>query len=149
MWRATLSERRLTSLTQCLSLFRRGETVLFRLCLRLHGLMASVISVVHLGLLRMRDFQRWVAALRLCSRRHLNRNVKVTPACVTALRPWSVRTVLTAGVPLGAVSSRVTMKMDASLSGWGATMMGRAVNGTWSRDLAQAHINLLELWAVF
>ena len=148
-YRVTLSERRLTSLTQCLSLFRRGETVSFRLCLRLLGLMASVISVVHLGLLMMRDFQRWVAALRLCSRRHLNRKVKVTPACVTALRPWSVRTVLTAGVPLGAVSSRVTMTTDASLSGWGATMMGRAVNGTWSRDLAQAHINLLELWAVF
>ncbi|XP_074467365.1 uncharacterized protein LOC141752970 [Sebastes fasciatus] len=38
---------------------------------------------------------------------------------------------------------------DGSLSGWGATMLGRTVNGTWDQRLAQAHINLLELWAVF
>ena len=62
-YRVTLSEGRLTSLTQCLSLFKMGKVVSFRLCLRLLGLMASVISVVHLGLLMMRDFQRWVAAL--------------------------------------------------------------------------------------
>ncbi len=49
------------------------------------GLMASVISVVHLGLLMMSNFQRWVAALRLCPRRHLGRKVKITPACVVAL----------------------------------------------------------------
>ncbi len=57
----------LTSLTQCLSLFRQGKVVLFRHCLHLLNFMASIISVVHLGLL-MRDFQRWVAALRLTPR---------------------------------------------------------------------------------
>lgn len=58
-------------------------------------------------------------------------------------------TTLTAGVPLGAVSSRITMTTDASLSGWGVTLMGRAVNGTWDPSRAEAHINVLELWAVF
>ena len=148
-YRVTLSEARVASLTQCLSLFRLGKAVSFRLCLRLLGLMASVISVVHLGLLRMRDFQRWVAALRLCPRRHLNRRVKVLPSCVAALRPWEDSTALASGVPLGAVSSRVTLTTDASLSGWGATMLGRTVNGTWDLRLAQSHINILELWAVF
>lgn len=56
---------------------------------------------------------------------------------------------LMSGVPLGAVSSRVTMMMDVSLTGWRATMMRRAVNGTWDPKLAQAHINVLELEAVF
>ena len=129
-YRVTLSEGRLASLGQCLSLFRLSKAVPFRLCLRLLGLMASVVSVVHLGLLMMRDFQRWVAALHLCPRRHLNRRVKITPACVAALRSWRHTAALASGVPLGAVSSRVTMTTDASLSGWGATLLGRTVNGT-------------------
>lgn len=56
---------------------------------------------------------------------------------------------LTAGVLLGAVSSRITMTTDASLLAWRATLMGRAVNGIWDPRLAQAHINVLKLWAVF
>lgn len=53
----TLYDGRLTSLTKCFSLFWLVKVVTFRLCLCLLGLMASVISVVHLGLLIMRDFQ--------------------------------------------------------------------------------------------
>ena len=83
-----LSEGRLISLTQCLSLFRLGKVISFRLCLRLLGLMASAISVVHLGHLMMRDVQRWVAALRLCPRRHLSHRLRITSAFVAALRPW-------------------------------------------------------------
>ncbi|XP_075959924.1 LOW QUALITY PROTEIN: uncharacterized protein LOC142963104 [Anarhichas minor] len=148
-YRVTLTEARVLSLTHCLSLFRLWKAVSFRLCLRLLGLMASVISVVQLGLLKMRAFQRWVAALRLCPRRHLSRRVKISPACVVTLRPWGDSTALTSGVPLGTVSSRVTLTTDASLSGWGATMLGRTVNGTWDPRQAQMHVNLLELWAVF
>ncbi|XP_075948857.1 uncharacterized protein LOC142951249 [Anarhichas minor] len=122
-YRVTLTEARVLSLTHCLSLFRLWKAVSFRLCLRLLGLMASVISVVQLGLLKMRAFQRWVAALRLCPRRHLSRRVKISPACVVALRPWGDSTALTSGVPLGTVSSRVTLTTDASLSGWGAVFL--------------------------
>lgn len=147
--RVTLSEGRIASFTQCMTHFQLGRVVSFRLCLRLLGLMASVISVVKLGLLMMRDFQRWVASLRLCTRRHLRRGVKITPACVAALLPWREPTSLTAGVSLGAVSSRVTLTTDASLKGWGATLMGRTVNGIWSRKMARLHINVLELQAVF
>lgn len=147
-YRMALSERRIASFTHCLSRFQLGKVVRFRLCLRLLGLMASVISVVHLGLLMMRDFQWWVASLQLCPRRHLSHGVKITQPCIAALRPWRSPTALAAGVPPGAVSSRVTLTTDASLSGWGATMMGRAVNGVWSQRLALNHINVLELRAV-
>ncbi len=56
---------------------------------------------------------------------------------------------LTLGVPLRTVSSHVTVTTHASLTGWGMTMMGRAVNGMWDLRLARAHMNVLELWAVF
>ncbi|MEQ2202209.1 hypothetical protein XENOCAPTIV_027521, partial [Xenoophorus captivus] len=41
----------------CLALFCRGTQVKFRLCLRLLGLMASVLAVITLGRLHMRPFQ--------------------------------------------------------------------------------------------
>lgn len=37
------------------------------------------------------------------------------------------------------------VKMDASLTGWGAVLKGRSVNGTWHLRLHYAHINYLEL----
>ncbi|KAK7907218.1 hypothetical protein WMY93_015830 [Mugilogobius chulae] len=147
--RVTLTTERRLSLTQCLALFYQGAMVTFRTCLRLAGLMASVISVVHLGLMMMRDFQRWITALHLCPRRHLYRRVKVDSRCVAALLQWRDARVLMVGVPLGAVSERVILTTDASLRGWGATLSGRVVNGTWSPRFAQMHINVLELWAVF
>ncbi|XP_027146580.1 uncharacterized protein LOC113748120 [Larimichthys crocea] len=111
--------------------------------------MASVISVVRLGLLLMRDVQRWVASLRLCPRRHLSRSVTVSPECTAALHQWRNPAIFSQGVSLGTVASRVVITTDASMTGWGATFKGRAVNGTWSAELAQAHINYLELMAVF
>ncbi|XP_047663485.1 uncharacterized protein LOC113652359 [Tachysurus fulvidraco] len=125
-YRVTLTEERVASFTQCLARFQRGRVVSYKLCLRMLGLMASVVAVVHLGLLKMNDFQRWIARLRLCSRQHLSRPVRVNHACVEALRHWKAPVTLRSGIPLRAVSSRVTMTTDASLKGWGATLMGRA-----------------------
>uniref|UniRef100_A0AAV2LK34 Uncharacterized protein n=1 Tax=Knipowitschia caucasica TaxID=637954 RepID=A0AAV2LK34_KNICA len=72
--------------------------------------------------------RRMDPALRLCPKRHLHRRVKVDSQCVIALRPWrEAHHALSAGVPLGAVSSRVTLTTDASLSGWGATLSGRTL----------------------
>lgn len=52
--------KRLTSLTQCLPL-----------------IIASVISLVHLGLLMMRNFQHWVAVLHLCPHCHLSQRMNI------------------------------------------------------------------------
>lgn len=100
------------------------------------GLMASVISVVRLGLLMMRDFQRWVMLLHLCSWCHLHRRVKITTQCMMALLLWWEMSMLASGVPLGRVSSRVTVTTDASLQGWGVTLMGKTANGIWSQQMA-------------
>lgn len=58
----TLSER-IISLLRARCIFRLGKVVPFRLCLRILSRIASVISVVQLGLLMMRDFQRWATSL--------------------------------------------------------------------------------------
>ena len=54
---ARLSAERVKTFRACLRLFHPGKSVHFRLCLRLFGLMASAILVVHLGHLHMRKFQ--------------------------------------------------------------------------------------------
>ncbi|XP_029937836.1 uncharacterized protein LOC115380768 [Myripristis murdjan] len=146
---ARLSAERVQTFKACLAFFRLRKSVRFRLCLRLLGLMASAILVVRLGRLHMREFQRWVASLRLDPVRHGARRVLVTPECIMALRHWRAPSFLTRGVPMGPVLSRKVVTTDASLSGWGGIHEGRAVRGRWSIGLQRSHINFLELSAVF
>ena len=67
---ARLSAERVKTFRACLAFFHPGKSVQFRLCLRLLGLMASAILVVHLGRLHMREFQLWVASCGLDPVRH-------------------------------------------------------------------------------
>ncbi len=67
----------------------------------------------------MREFQRWVAAQRLCPKRHLSRKEMVTSLCMHALRHLRDRSFLESGSMLGAVSLRKVVTTDASLTGWG------------------------------
>ncbi len=133
----------------CVNQFHLGKTVSFRLCLRLLGLMASVITVVPLGLLFMRDFQRWTASLKLNPSRHLQRWVCISAQCLKSLLIWRDRTFLTEGVPMGVVSNRKVVTTDAFSLGWGAIMEGQPVNGVWTESVKIMHINCLELLAVF
>ncbi|KAK5892478.1 hypothetical protein CesoFtcFv8_012851 [Champsocephalus esox] len=50
---------------------------------------------------------------------------------------------------MGAVLSRKVVTTNACLTGWGGIYEGRPVRGLWNRDLQRAHINYLELLAVF
>ncbi|KAK5890741.1 hypothetical protein CesoFtcFv8_014232 [Champsocephalus esox] len=50
---------------------------------------------------------------------------------------------------MGAVLSRKVVTADACLTGWGGIYEGRPVRGLWNRDFQWAHINYLELLAVF
>ena len=145
---ARLSPARVDAFLQCIALFKRGCKLPFRTCLRMSGLMASAISLVRLGRLHMRPFQRWVGSLRVPTRA-LSRRVAVSGACTLALKWWSNRQILTEGVPLGLPVVRKVITTDASLTGWGATHEGRTARGVWEGPLRSAHINYLELLAVF
>ncbi|XP_052473657.1 uncharacterized protein LOC128030230 [Carassius gibelio] len=147
--RVRLSQERVLSLMNCLSQFREGAKVQYRTCLRLQGLMASSIQVVPLGLLRMRAFMKWVLLLHFSPTRDLCRSVIVTRACSAALRHWKSADFYAHGTPLGTVMMRKVVTTDASLTGWGATQEGRTVNGLWPSRLRSAHINYLELMAIW
>ncbi|KAI2645737.1 enzymatic polyprotein [Labeo rohita] len=53
------------------------------------------------------------------------------------------------GPVFGAPCRRVTLAMDASLTGWGAVMSGHPARGLWSSRHLTWHINCLEMLAVF
>lgn len=145
---AHLSPERVRAFTDTLARFTPGTVVSYSLCLRLLGLMASVLLVVRLGRLYMRDFQLWVSALKLDPVRHRMCTVRVSAQCALALRVWKRRGILTEGVNLGTVITRKVVTTDASLTGWGGVFEGSPVNGAWSPHLRRQHINYLELMAV-
>ena len=145
---AQLTQDRVDSILKCAGSFQVGRRVPFRMCQKMAGLMASAITVLRLGRLYMRPFQRWMLSLKVPnSRRH--RPITVQKECVSALQPWRDRSFLTEGVSMGLVVSRKIITTDASLTGWGATHEGRTARGVWSDELRSAHINYLELMAVW
>ena len=145
---ARLSQDRINSFLACVQSFRAGRQVQYKLCMQATGLMASAIHLIRLGRLHMRPFQRWVRSLRIPPTQG-KRMVQVPQGAVDTLRPWSNAAFLSQGVRVGAVISRKVITTDASLKGWGALHEGRAASGVWAPGLQGAHINYLELMAVF
>ena len=144
---ARLSQERINSLLACVTAFRVGQYVSYKTCMKMEGLMASAIHLARLGRFCMRPFQRWRLSLRIPSSCGA-RMVRVSEACARALQPWD-RTFLSLGVQVGTVVSYKTITTDASLTGWGAVFEGRTAKGVWNTTLQSAHINYLELMAVF
>jgi len=113
------------------------QNVSFRMCLRLLGLMASTVSVVPLGLLKMRDFQNWTSSQGICPKSRLSHRVQVSPECTSALYYWRALSLLRTGYPLGPIVLRKVVMKDASLTGWGTVFEGRTVRGVWCPALTE------------
>ncbi len=77
------------------------------------------------------------------------RMIKITRRCLHALDMWRQPWFLSQGPVLGAPFRRVTLAMDASLTGWGAVMDGHPTRSLWSGRHLTWHINCLEMMAVF
>ena len=68
--------------------------------------------------------------------------------CHLNLRWWSVASHLDGGVSLGLPHPQLLLFMDASDSGWGATLGDNRLSGLWSRDVSTFSINHRDLLAV-
>ncbi|XP_045919663.1 uncharacterized protein LOC123979658 [Micropterus dolomieu] len=137
-----------TSLLQAVRKLQLRTAVTALSVMRLLGLMAAAHPVVTLALLHMRRLQRWFTSLHLNLKRHKRCMVKPPQSVQRDLRFWGFPHHLRAGVPLGRISSYVSVFTDASLTGWGGTCLARAVGGVWSPGESR-HIDQLELQAVF
>ncbi len=135
---------------RCLESFQRKRAVPLKHFQRLLGPMASATAVTPLGLLHMRQLQRWLhdRVLRWAWR-HGTYRVSVTPSCRHTFSQWSDLAFLRTGVPLEQVSRHVVVSTDASTMSWGAMCNGHAAAGLWTGPQLQWHINCLELLAVW
>ena len=147
--KASLTGRRADSLIETLRHFRLGKLVTANRVQRLLGLMAAAAVVVPLGLLRSRPFQCWFNAFQLHPRDDRQVKLRVSQACIRALRSWKNREFLLRGVSLGGLPHRrQVISTDASLTGWGAVWEGRSARGIWQPPWTSEHINVLELKAI-
>ncbi len=107
------------------------------------GLMASVPSVLQLGLLHMRPLMYWLKPrVPPNAWRHGRLCVKVSQACIAVLAPWKNKWItcqwMERGVPLGMVVSK-----NASNLGWGMLCDGKLTFSLWSKKEGYLHINCL------
>ena len=147
---ATLPPRRVESLLGFAQEFRIGACMSLAQHQRLSGLMVAASPVVPLGLLETRRYQRWLNGFALNPKTDRNVTVRVSATCWRALHRWRDGRFLRQGVPLrGIPAERTVVTTDASLYGWGAVCLGQSANGVWDSTWGLAHINVLELRAVY
>jgi hypothetical protein len=119
-----------------------------RVLSRTIGLLNSVAGFVELGRLNLRPVQFWLASHWSQKDADWDVSIRSDPELVQALSPWLNQSWLLAGIPLVTPTPTLTLFTDASLSGWGATLGDLHAKGSWSREEALRHINVLELLAV-
>ncbi len=144
--RAVLTSKRTMVLMDSLSQLTMGKHVSVEHGRRLLGLMAAASQV---GLLHMRPLQCWLARHKVSPHEDGRRAIPVSSICLPAIAWWATALGLRGGVPLGPVCSRVTITKDASEDGWGALWENHLAHGQWGPFWRGAHINLLELEAVY
>ena len=120
--------------------------------MRLLGLMAASIISVRLARLRMRPIQSYFMAQ--WRSRDLNHKIMVPLSLMECFRWWLCADNLSEGMPFRSPQPSLTITTDASREGWGGHVnfsgQSRLFSGLWSlKERSSAHINLLELRAVF
>jgi hypothetical protein len=115
--------------------------------LSLLGLLNHACKFIDLGRLHLRPLQFYLKC-KQADLRELYAYVSLDPIFFVAWSWWENTTRLMAGVPFQGPVPQVTLFTDASLQGWGATVLSHSAKGLWSKAERRLHITVLELRAV-
>ncbi|XP_064415368.1 mitochondrial import receptor subunit TOM5 homolog isoform X4 [Latimeria chalumnae] len=96
----------------------------------------------------MRPIQRHLRQRWSQRRNSLSEPVQVMDSLRASLVWWQDPLNLSTGVPFVPEEPSWILTTDASLRGWEAFLGGKMVQGLWSKEESNLHINLLELRAV-
>ena len=112
----------------------------------IRGQMVAMEKLVRFGRINFRLFQAVVSSALKSGRNH--RWIRLPPAVQSNLLWWAREDQLLKGVPAVPRKPVFQVATDASRAGWGASLQGRHLRGSWSPQEAHLHINALELLAV-
>lgn len=106
-------------------------------------MIASAHLVVRLGLLHMRQLQRWFVYFRLHSTRNRQTQVSQSQAARLDLEFSLTLGRLQLGASLGCIPHYTEVFTDTSLARWGGTLCQSTVGRAW--ELPLAFFNVLEM----
>lgn len=112
------------------------------------GQMESLSSLVPLGRLHKREFQRLFRDRFSPVAQLWSVQISLGLWFRTSVSRWFDRSWLQSGVPLTLPPHQTDLFTDASGEGWGAHSGDLFASGTWSPSMRRLHINVLELEAV-
>ena len=144
------SSRRIEHIRLCCQLFQQaGVYRPARLFLRLLGLMTSSILLVPYARLYMRPFQLHLHARWKARYQSLQHPVLITRDLLPHVQWWSNVVNLSAGLSWLRNRRSLLLTTDASKSLWGGHINELSVQGPWTYQQIQLHINCQEMLAVF
>ena len=114
---------------------------------RLLGQIGYISNFVPLGRLHTRpltSFFQWDRNWHKAKKRPVNLRAEVLPH----LQWWTDLPTLRQGITLAPPPPSMTLFTDASTSGWGAHLMGKMAQGSWTAQEQREHINILEMRAI-
>ena len=148
-WTVIPSHQRLFRLQETLLLIMSLREASARVLASLLGMMESLSLLFPLGRLHKRQFQRFFLIEWGRTGKSWSHHIPLDDQFSLAVAQWQDQSWLTQGVPIAPPQAQEILFTDASQVGWGAHMGDLTASGTWPPCLAQAHINLLELEAVW
>ncbi|KAG8583453.1 hypothetical protein GDO81_008420 [Engystomops pustulosus] len=130
-----------------ISLFQRKESCSIRAALSLLGLLTSCIQCVSWAQNHTRTMQAWTIRVWDKNPLHLDHKVKIPLSVKHSLSWWKNPINLKKGVWWNP-NPILTIRTDASLSGWGAALAGHYFQGQWDSQTCSRSSNFRELKAV-
>ena len=148
-WLASPSPQRLERLRRLIASLRSGRSASARQLTSLLGVLESLALLLPLGRLYKRPLQRWVRQRWTQGVMPWSHRLSLDQSFWDTLAQWSDQRWLSLGVPIVPPAPEEELFSDASNQGWGAHVSSLTAAGVWEPAFRTAHINLLELEAVF
>jgi len=147
-WSVRPSQKRIDKLQSLLRSLIQQSHAPARVLASVLGQMESMAPLVPLGRAHKRPLQLALASVWNPSTQGWHTSVPLKDWFRQTTRQWLLPWIAQ-GVPITLPLPEENLFTDASLSGWGAHLSAHTASGKWSPLQALAHINLLELDAVW
>ena len=132
---------------ECKELYRKKEDTI-RNVARVVGMIVATFSGVELGPLHYRTMEREKTEALKENQGNFDSLMHITPGMKQELL-WWINHLPQQSREIERENAKLIITTDASSLGWGATLQDERTGGRWDEHEKEAHINYLELLAIF